>query len=216
MRFERAEELTDGRLVSPSAERNKGPILAVLERILPPSGLVLEIASGTGQHVVHFARALTKLRWQPSDPDADWRRSISAWLAIEGLVNVHQPLGLDVRTRPWPSPAPDAIVCINLIHIAPWAATTSLFSGAKIALGEAGLIYLYGPYARQGRHTAASNEAFDRALRAQNPDWGLRDLEDVARAANDEGFDLLETIEMPANNLSVVFRKRPTSPQSKR
>jgi hypothetical protein len=144
MRSERAEDLPDERLVSPSAERNKGPILTVLERVLPPSGLVLEIASGTGQHVVHFARALTELRWQPSDPDGDCRRSIRARLAIENLANVHQPLDLDVRTRPWPSLAPDAIVCINLIHIAPWAAATSLFSGAKIALREAGLIYLYG------------------------------------------------------------------------
>jgi SAM-dependent methyltransferase len=213
MRCEHAAELPHGRLHSPSAKRNKGPILTVLERVLPRSGLVLEIASGTGQHVVHFARALTELSWQPSDPDANCRRSISAWLAIENLANIGQPLDLDVCTRPWPSPAPDAIVCINLIHIAPWAATTSLFSGAKVALRTGGVIYLYGPYARQGRHTAASNEAFDTALRAQNPDWGVRNLEDVARVANEEGFDLLETTQMPANNFSVAFQKREATRQ---
>jgi len=212
MRCEHAQQLPHGRLLSPSAERNKGPILAVLARVLPRSGLVLGIASGSGQHVVHFARALTELSWQPSDPDADCRRSISAWLAMENLVNVRQPFDLDVRSWRWPSPTLDAIVCINLIHIAPWAVTTSLFSGAKIALLEAGLIYLYGPYSRRGRHTAPSNEAFDIALRAQNPKWGIRDLEDVARVANEEGFDLVETIEMPANNLSVVFQKRRTTP----
>ncbi len=208
MRCEHAEELPDGRLRSPSAKRNKRPILTVLERVLPKTGLVLEIASGTGEHVVHFAQALKGLSWQPSEPDTDCHRSISAWLATKDLANVRRPLDLDVRKLPWPVPTLDAIVCINLIHIAPWAVTKALLSGAKLALGDAGTLYLYGPYALQGRHTAPSNEAFSCALRAQNPEWGVRDLEEVTRIADGEGFELAETIEMPANNLSVLFRKR--------
>lgn len=212
MRCEQADELTDGRLVSPSAERNRGPILAVLERVLPRTGVVLEIASGTGQHVVHFARQLGLLTWQPTDPDAGCRRSISAWLAAENVRNVREPVNLDVCALPWPVPVIDALVCINLIHIAPWAATTALFAGAQLALREGGTVYLYGPYFVQGVNTAPSNRAFDRALRTQNPEWGVRDLDEVARVANGHGFELVETIEMPANNLSVVFQKRRTTP----
>ncbi len=208
MRCEEADSLADGRLVSPSAQRNKGPILGVLERVLPRSGLVLEIASGTGQHVVHFARALAGLTWQPTDPDPDCRRSISAWLAAESLPNVHRPLDLDARRLPWPVSACDALVCINLVHIAPWTAVTALFSGAKLVLREAGPLYLYGPYRAQGRPTAPSNLAFDRALRAHNPEWGVRDVEQVARVADEQGFDLVETTAMPANNLSILFRRR--------
>lgn len=211
MRCERAEEFPDGRLVSPSAERNKGPILAVLERVLPETGLALEIASGTGQHVVHFARALGGLSWQPSDADAGCRRSISAWLAATSLSNVRQPLDLDVCKLPWPVPTVDTIVCINLIHISPWAATTGLMAGASSTLREDGVLYLYGPYSIHGKHTAPSNEAFDGALRAQNPEWGVRDLDEVARVAEEKGVDLVETVEMPANNLSVIFRKRQTA-----
>ncbi len=176
--------------------------------MLPKTGLVLEIASGTGQHVVRFARALQGLTWQPTDMDAGCRRSISAWLATANLPNVREPLDLDVRTLPWPVPTPDAIVCINLIHIAPWSVATALFAGAGLALREGGLLYLYGPYAVQGTHTAPSNAAFDRALRTQNPDWGVRHLEEVDSVAKERGFDPAETIEMPANNLSVLFRKR--------
>jgi hypothetical protein len=207
VRCENADELPDGRQVVSSAERNSEPILKVLERVLPRTGLVLEIASGTGQHVVHFARALRSLNWQPTDVDAHCRRSISAWLATANLANVHEPLDLDVRTRPWPVPTPDAIVCINLIHIAPWSVATALFAGAGLALHEAGLLYLYGPYSVQRRHTAPSNAAFDSALRAQNPEWGLRDLEEVDSVAKQQGFKLAETIAMPANNFSVVFRR---------
>lgn len=208
MRCENAHELPDGRLVAPSAERNSEPILRVLERVLPKTGLVLEIASGTGQHVVHFARTLRSLNWQPTDIDTHCRRSISAWLATANLANVHEPLELDVRTRPWPVPTPDAIVCINLIHIAPWSVATALFAGAGLALREAGLLYLYGPYSMQHRHTAPSNAAFDSALRARNPEWGLRDLEEVNSVAREQGFELAETIAMPANNFSILFRKR--------
>jgi len=208
MRCEHADELPDGRLVVSSADRNRGPILKVLERVLPKTGLVLEIASGTGQHVVHFAQALKGLSWQPTDIDAACRRSISAWLATAELANVRQPLDLDVRALPWRVPTLDAIVCLNLIHIAPWSVATALFAGAGLALRETGLLYLYGPYSVQGRHTAPSNAAFDSALRAQNSEWGLRDLEEVESLAKDQGFDLAETIEMPANNLSVLFQKR--------
>jgi SAM-dependent methyltransferase len=210
MRCEHADELPDGRLVASSAERNLAPILKVLERVLPRTGLVLEIASGTGQHVVHFAQALRRLNWQPSDVDARCRRSISAWLATANLANVREPLNLDVRALPWPVLTPDAIVCINLIHIAPWSVATALFAGAGLALREAGLLYLYGPYSVQRRHTAPSNAAFDSALRAQNPEWGVRDLEQVDSVAKEQGFDLAETIPMPANNFSVLFRKHQT------
>jgi SAM-dependent methyltransferase len=207
MRCEPADELPDGRLVVSSAERNRRPILNLLERVLPKTGLVLEIASGTGQHVVHFAQALKGLSWQPTDMDAGCRRSISGWLATAELANVRQPLDLDVRALPWRVPTLDAIVCLNLIHIAPWSVATALFAGAGLALRETGLLYLYGPYSVQGRHTAPSNAAFDSALRAENPEWGLRDLKEVESLAKDQGFDLAETIEMPANNFSVLFRK---------
>ncbi|HEV7392880.1 MAG TPA: DUF938 domain-containing protein [Burkholderiales bacterium] len=206
--------MSSERLVSPSADRNKGPILGVLERVLPKSGCVLEIASGTGQHAVHFARALTGLQWQPSDPDAEARRSIAAWCAQERLVNVREALALDVHDLPWPVTALDAVVCINMIHISPWTTTMSLFAGAKLALREGGVLYLYGPYRMHGVHTAPSNEAFDRSLRAQNPQWGIRDLDDVVRVAHIEDFDLIETVPMPANNFSVVFKKRASAPTS--
>lgn len=211
MRCEKTEALNDGRLVSPSAERNKGPILAILERVLPSTGLVLEIASGTGQHVVHFARTLERLAWQPTDADPECRRSISAWLTGENLPNVLRPLELDVGRLPWPVAAFDALVCINLIHIAPWTVTTALFAGAELALREAGLVYLYGPYRVRSGHTAPSNQAFDRALRAHNPEWGVRDLEAVTQVAEEHGFDLAETTAMPANNLSVLFQRRRTT-----
>ena len=202
-----AEALPDGRLVSPAAERNRGPILEVLARVLPPAGLVLEIASGTGQHVVHFAAALTGLAWQPSDPDADCRRSIRAWLSAAKLANVREPIALDVRTAPWSISAPDAIVCLNMIHIAPWSATASLFAGAATTLKAGGLLVLYGPYFVPGEAPAPGNLAFDRALRARDPEWGVRNLRDVSSIATESGFDRVETVAMPANNLSVVFRK---------
>jgi hypothetical protein len=194
-------------LVAPAAERNKEPILDVLKTLLPQTGTVLEIASGTGQHVVHFARAFPQLEWQPSDISGEALDSIEAWLAAKRLPNVKPPIALDVLDRPWPvAPPLDAIVCVNLIHISPWPVTEALFAGADEKLGAAGLVYLYGPYKRQGRHTAPSNEAFDRSLRAQNPAWGVRNLEDVIDTAKAAGFELIATVEMPANNLSVAFR----------
>ena len=195
-------------LSAPPAERNKGAILEVLQRVLPASGLVLEIASGTGQHVVHFAKSLPQLMWQPSDPDPQARQSISAWIEAANVINVLQPLDLDVRLRPWPVSACDALVCINMIHIAPWAATEALFEGAKRVLAADGVLYLYGPYRVAGSHTAPSNAAFDASLRTQDSQWGVRDLEDVAKAAGVHGFAVVETVDMPANNLSVVMRKR--------
>jgi SAM-dependent methyltransferase len=207
-RKEPSNELADSRLTVSSAERNSEPILKVLERVLPGSGLVVEIASGTGQHVVHFAQALKRLVWQPTEMDARCLRSISAWVASASLANVRPPLALDVLALPWPVPAPDAVICLNLIHIAPWSVTTALFEGAARALREGGLLYLYGPYFVRGWSAAPSNVAFDNALRAQDPEWGLRSLEEVDAVAKERGFDLAETTEMPANNLSVLFRKR--------
>jgi Protein of unknown function (DUF938) len=194
-------------LTAPAAERNKGPILTVLKGVLPASGLVLEIASGTGQHVVHFAQGMPHLTWQPSDPDLDLRASIRAWIAQTGLSNVRAPLDLDVCRQPWPIKAADAVVCINMVHIAPWPATTALMAGAARLLPAAGALVLYGPFRCDGRHTAPSNVAFDRSLRSSNPDWGIRDLEAVSREASRSGLELQDVAAMPANNLCVVFRR---------
>lgn len=190
----------------PAPERNKGPILEVLQRVLPRRGTVLEIASGTGQHIVHFAQALPEISWLPSDPEADHRGSIQTRTAAAGLANVAPPLALDVRQRPWPVQVADAIVCINMIHIAPWEATLALLSEAGRVLPPNGVLYLYGPYRREGRDTALSNADFDADLRRRDPEWGVRNLEDVQRRAADAGLVLQEVVAMPANNFSVVFR----------
>jgi SAM-dependent methyltransferase len=197
----------DGRLFSEAAQRNRGPILAVLQRILPGTGVVLEIASGSGQHIAHFAAALPALQWQPSDPDPRSRVSISAWIRGESLANVHETVALDVCRMPWPALHADAIICINMIHIAPWAATEALFAGAQQLLAPGAVLFLYGPYRRFDRHTAPSNAAFDAQLRATNPAWGVRDLEKVVELAERTNFELAELVAMPANNFSVVFRK---------
>jgi hypothetical protein len=198
---------TDARLFSESVQRNRGPILAVLQRILPGTGVVLEVASGSGEHVVHFATALPGLQWQPSDPDPQAHASIRAWIRSERLANVSEPITLDVCTSPWPVRRADAVVCINMIHISPWAATEALFAGAQELLAAGAPLFLYGPYRRFGTHTAPSNAAFDANLRARNPDWGVRDLEKVVEVAARANFEHLELVEMPANNFSVVFRK---------
>jgi cyclopropane fatty-acyl-phospholipid synthase-like methyltransferase len=208
MRSENADALTDGRLRSPSAERNKGPIAGVLQRVLPESGSVLEVSSGTGQHAVHFARAMPHHVWQPTECDAACLQSIAAWLATEKLENIKAPFYLDVHNKVWPAAHVDAIVCINMIHIAPSSATNALFRGASTIMNSGGELVLYGPFRRQGQHTSPSNESFDRLLRAQNPEWGVRNLDDVAHAAEKAGFDVRESCEMPANNLTVIFRKR--------
>jgi SAM-dependent methyltransferase len=201
------EKLPDGRWFTASVERNKGPILAVLERILPRSGLILEIASGTGQHVAHFAAALPGITWQPSDADAAFRESVQSWVDLEKLGNVRAPLDLDVCSFPWPITQADAVLCINMIHVAPWAATEALLTGAKDVLSRGGVLFLYGPYRRFGGHTAPSNEAFDIQLRTNDPAWGLRDLESVVELADIAGFEVAKVIDMPANNFSVVLRR---------
>jgi cyclopropane fatty-acyl-phospholipid synthase-like methyltransferase len=200
------QQLEDGRWLAAPAERNRDAILAELKRVLPNSGLVLEIASGTGQHVIHFANALPRLTWQPSDADAAFRRSVEAWIAKETPANVRAPVDLDVLRQPWPIARADAVLCINMIHVSPWAATQALLDGAKAVLPRDGVLFLYGPYRRFGRHTAASNEAFDMQLQASNPEWGLRDLETVLEVAKEAGFSSVGVVDMPANNFSVVLR----------
>ncbi len=192
-------------LTYPAPERNKAPILEVLRRVLPARGTVLEVASGTGQHIVHFAASLPQLTWLPSDPEQTHRISIAARVAQAGLGNVAPALALDVRERPWPVPAMDAIVCINMIHIAPWEAALALLAEAGRLLPPHGVLYLYGPYRREGRDTSPSNADFDADLRRRNRLWGVRDLEEVERAAGAAGLALQEVVAMPANNLSVIF-----------
>ena len=199
-------------LSSPAALRNRGPILEVLERHLPGRGAVLELASGSGEHVTHFAAALPDLVFQPSDPEPDARASIAARIEQSGLTNVRAPIDLDATSESWALPAEiadslAAILCINMIHIAPWHATLGLLDGARRVLPSRGLLYLYGPYRRGGRHTAPSNEAFDRSLRSRNPEWGVRDVEDVIAAAAERQLACITFVEMPANNLSVLLRR---------
>ena len=199
----------DVRRHAPSAARNREPILQVLRRHLPAQGLVLEVASGSGEHIIHFAAALSPgLAFQPSDPDTDARASIDAWAVSGNLRQVRPALALDAASAVWPVTRADMILCINMIHIAPWAAATGLFGGAARILPADGVLFLYGPYLRGGRHTAASNEAFDLDLRARNRAWGVRDLEAVAELAASHGFAPPVIEPMPANNLSLIFTRR--------
>jgi hypothetical protein len=209
----------DERLYSPSTERNRAPIAAVLRRWLPATGTVLEIASGTGEHVRHFAAEFPNLVFQPSDPGARERVSIAEWTT--GMANVRPPLALDVVSAGWEGdpgiPVPiAAILCINMVHISPWAATLGLMQGAGRLLAAGGLLYLYGAYRRGGRHTAPSNAAFDENLRRQNAAWGVRDLEAVVAEAEARGFALADVVEMPANNLSLILRGGPPSTRGDR
>ena len=200
----------DGRHFSPSAARNSGPIRAVLERVLPKSGTALEIGSGTGEHVACFAKALPGLLWQPSDPDPASRASIAAWIAAEGLANVRAPVAIDTRQAIWgvEDGAPfAAVVSLNMIHIAPWESALGLLAGAGRLLRPDGVFYLYGPFMRSGAHTAPSNAAFDADLKRRDPRWGVRDIDDLVGEAAPHGLELSEVIEMPANNLSLVFVK---------
>jgi SAM-dependent methyltransferase len=199
--------MTSHRLQYPATQRNRDAILGVLRDVLPPSGLVLEIASGSGEHIVHFANALPGLTFQPSDPEDAARRSIAAWATEMDLPNIRPPLELDARQESWPIAQADAILCINMIHISPWEATQSLMRGAARILPSGGPLYLYGPYRQQGVVTAESNEAFDADLKSRNPQWGLRHLNDVAALAREAGFSAPKVTPMPANNLSVVFRR---------
>ncbi len=197
----------DARLFALAAASNRQPILDVLSRVLPDSGLVLEVASGSGEHARWFAKRLHPLVWQPSDPDPACRRSIAAHGAQAGSATLQAPLDLDAGAADWPIERADAVVCINMTHIAPWPATVGLIAGAARILPPEGVLYLYGPFLRGGHHTAPSNAAFDAFLRAGNPDWGLRDVEAVAEAAGPQGLVLREVVDMPANNLSLVFTR---------
>lgn len=196
----------DARLYAPAAARNREPILDVLRPLLPSRGLVLEVASGSGEHVVHFAKSCgPDLIFQPSDPDPGARASIDAWAAALDLGNIRPAIGLDATSDHWPISYADAMLCINLIHIAPWPATVGLVRGAADILPLDGVLFLYGPFRRNGCHTAPTNAAFDRDLRMRNPDWGVRDLEAVAALAESHGFAQPVVEAMPANNLSVIF-----------
>ncbi len=197
----------DARWFAATAERNRQPILDVLSRVLPGSGLALEVASGSGEHALWFAERLHPLVWRPSDPDPACRRSIAAHGAYAGFTALEAPLDLDAGAADWPIKRADAVVCINMTHITPWQATAGLIAGAARILPPEGVLYLYGPYLRGGHHTAPSNAAFDASLRSCNPDWGLRDVEAVAEAAGPQGLVLSEVVDMPANNLSLVFTR---------
>ncbi len=192
---------------APATVRNRDAIAAVLETVLPPTGTVLEVASGTGEHVVHFAQRFPQLVWQPTDYSDLSLPSIAAWVAEAGVTNVQPAVQLDACLPDWSVPQADAILCINMIHIAPWAATIGLMAGAGRLLRAGAPLYLYGPYLRDGVETAASNLAFDQSLKERDPDWGLRDLSDVIALAAEHGLHIDQVIEMPANNLSVIFRK---------
>jgi hypothetical protein len=192
---------------APATARNRDAIADMLSGILPASGTILEIASGTGEHIVHFAGAFPHLLWQPSDHDVLGLESISAWSAEAGLPNLLPPVLIDASAPDRPVARADALLCINMVHIAPWAATQGLMAGAGRLLSKGAPLILYGPYIEPGVETAPSNLAFDGNLRAQNPDWGLRDLTEVAALAAAHDLRLDQRIEMPANNLSLVFRK---------
>jgi SAM-dependent methyltransferase len=194
-------------LMSPSFLRNRDPILTVLTRVLPERGTVLEIASGSGEHAISFAAALPSLTWQPTDQDPAALRSIAAHQAAARLPNVRPPLQLDASAASWPVADADAVVAINMVHIAPWSAAEGLMAGAGRVLGSGGILYLYGPYKENGVHTAPSNAVFDESLRLRNPEWGVRDVADLAELARAHGLSFAERVSMPANNLSLIFRR---------
>jgi SAM-dependent methyltransferase len=202
------EPTGEAKRFAPATVRNREAIVAVLRDVLPDRGTVLEIASGTGEHIVHFARAFPHLHWQPSDYDAAGLASIAAWSAESGLGNILPPVGIDASAMDWPVAEADAVLCINMIHIAPWSATEGLMAGAGRLLSTGGVLYLYGPYREASVPTAESNEAFDASLKLRNPLWGLRQLEDVTALALQYGLALERRIAMPANNLSLVFRQK--------
>ncbi len=197
----------EARRHAPATERNRDSILDVLARVLPEPCLVLEIASGTGQHAAWLSERLPGRAWQPTDADPSALPGIDAWCA-SSRGDVRPAQRLDVHEETWPVSGAGAIVCINMIHISPWSATAALFRGAARILPPTGVLYLYGPYRRDGRHTAPSNEAFDASLRERNPEWGVRDLAEVVACGEACGFSLASVVAMPANNLSVVLGKQ--------
>jgi hypothetical protein len=198
----------DARQHSPACERNRGPILEVLRDALPERGVVLEIASGTGMHGVYFAPRLPSITWQPSDADERALASIEAWRRHEPSPNLLAALRLDVLAPEWPIEHADAVFNANMIHISPWECCLALFAGAARVLASSAPLVLYGPFQIGGAHTAESNAAFDASLRARDPRWGVRALEDVVRVAEDAGFERERVVAMPANNQTVLFRKR--------
>jgi len=205
----------DARQHSPATLRNREPILAVLQAVLPATGTVLEISSGTGEHAVFFASRLKPRHWLPSDPNPIACASIAAWQEELPADNLHSPICLDVRDRVWAVEQDEAkkyepiraIANINMIHISPWAACLGLMAGAERILPQGGVLYLYGPFKQNGKHTASSNAQFDQSLQLQNPEWGVRDLDEVIAVAQAQNLKLLKTVLMPANNLSVVFQR---------
>lgn len=197
----------DSRQHAPATQRNREPILAVLREILPAQGLVLEVASGSGEHAIHFAGAFPNLTFQPSDPDPAALASIDAWTHESALPNLRPAIRLDAMAPRWPVSEADAILCINMVHISPWAATEGLIRQAAQLLPAGGPLYLYGPYRQSDVPLAASNAVFDDSLRRRNPKWGLRELDAVAELARTAGFGEPAVTAMPANNLSVVFRR---------
>ena len=204
-RFYEAEGAKDRRS-APAALRNREPIAAVLREWLPQSGLVLEIASGTGEHVIHFARVLRNLDWQPSDIHPDALRSIDSWRGAARLANVRAPVALDAAASDWPIAKADAVLSINMVHISPWSASLGLIAGAARLLGAGAPLIFYGPWLKDDIDTAPSNLAFDADLKRRDPSWGLRRVEDFEAAAEDR-FELCDTRQMPANNLMLLFRR---------
>jgi SAM-dependent methyltransferase len=195
---------------APAAERNREPILGALRQVLPEAGRVLEIASGTGQHAAWLAPRFPSLTWQPTDPDAVALASIAAWRAEIAAPNLSAPLEVDVRAPAWWTRAElacDAMVCINMIHIAPWSACEGLVDGACRLLGEGAPLVLYGPFRFGGVFTAPSNEAFDASLRARDPAWGVRELDDVTALCAKRGLERSLVLALPANNHAVIFRR---------
>ena len=190
---------------SPSVQRNRDAIASVLRDVLPRDGLVLEVASGSGEHVVHFASLFPRLTWQPSDPDPHALASIEAWRSHAGFANVLPPLQIDATAPEWPIEGADAVLCINMAHISPWSATRGLIGGARRLLEPGRPLYLYGPFKRANAALVPSNAAFDATLRQRNPDWGLRVVEDVVALARQHGFGRHRIVDMPVNNLSVIF-----------
>ena len=203
----------DARRFAPATQRNRQPILEVLSQVLPTQGMILEIASGTGEHAVFFAPRLHPRLWQPSDLDPELRASISAWQAHSPSANLRSPLAIDAQAPQWsvetelpPEPI-TALVCINMIHISPWASCLGLLAGAGRILKPGGILYLYGPFQQGGAHTAESNQQFDQMLRDQDPSWGVRDLDQVTEQAETQHLQLQEIVPMPAHNLSVIFSR---------
>jgi hypothetical protein len=199
------ESGTDVKRHAPATERNRDVIAETLARVLPAEGLVLEVASGTGEHAVHFAKRFPGLIWQPSDPDPIAIASINAWRADTKLVNVRPAMQLDASAD-WPISHADAVICINMTHISPWAATLGLLRNAARVMPPSAVLFIYGPYNQHGVPLADSNAAFDMSLRQQNPEWGLRYVDDIVEEADKIGLRLDQVIAMPANNLSLIFR----------